>query len=62
MLTNIRESQKFEDDTESTLTEAFDSFIQQFETQDGGVQPGTDAKENALEDEEQEQIVKQKRG
>ena len=35
VLTNIRESQKFEDDTESTLTEAFDSFIQQFETSRG---------------------------
>ena len=62
VLTNIRESQKFEDDTESTLTEAFDSFIQQFETHEGGVQPGTDPQEGALEDEEQEQIVKQKRG
>jgi F-type H+/Na+-transporting ATPase subunit alpha len=62
VLTNIRESQKFEDDTESTLTEAFDSFIQQFETHEGGVQPGTDPHEDALEDEEQEQIVKQKRG
>ena len=62
VLDAIRESQKFEDDTESTLTEAYDSFIQQFETHEGGVQPGTDPKEDALQDEEQEQIVKQKRG
>ena len=56
---------KFEDDTESSLTEAYDSFLDQFETSEGGsIHVGDQVKEEALEDDEleQEQIVKQKRG
>ncbi|NGN92082.1 F0F1 ATP synthase subunit alpha [Nocardioides sp. KC13] len=63
-LAAIRESLKFEDSTESALSGAYDSFLDQFETSEGAsVKPGS-AKEEALADEdvEQEQIVKQKRG
>lgn len=63
ILAGIRESQKFED--EDGLASAYDSFLDQFETSDGGsIKPGSEAKEEALEDDEleQEQIVKQKRG
>ncbi|MFE6647799.1 F0F1 ATP synthase subunit alpha [Nocardioides sp. NPDC057772] len=63
-LAAIRESLKFEDSTESALSGAYDSFLNQFETSEGtSVKPGS-AKEEALADEdvEQEQIVKQKRG
>ncbi|MDQ3486054.1 MAG: F0F1 ATP synthase subunit alpha [Actinomycetota bacterium] len=62
ILSGIRESQKFED--EDGLISAYDSFLDQFETSEGGsVKPGHEEHE-ALEDEdvEQEQIVKQKRG
>ncbi|MFL6107405.1 MAG: F0F1 ATP synthase subunit alpha, partial [Marmoricola sp.] len=63
VLSAIRESQKFEDDTESSLADAYDSFTEQFETSDGGsIKAGTGDREEALEDEGQEQIVKQKRG
>ena len=65
ILAAIRESQKFEDDTESSLSDAYDSFLPQFETSEGGsITAGNEAKEEALEDDElgQEQIVKQKRG
>ncbi|GGR66196.1 F-type H+-transporting ATPase subunit alpha [Nocardioides luteus] len=64
ILSAIRESLKFEDSTETALGEAYDSFLDQFETSEGAsVKPGS-AKEEALADEdvEQEQIVKQKRG
>ncbi|WP_445258009.1 F0F1 ATP synthase subunit alpha [Nocardioides aurantiacus] len=62
ILSGIRESRKFED--EDGLKSAYDSFLDQFETSDGGsVKPGKEADAEALEDEdvEQEQIVKQKR-
>ncbi|WP_166140552.1 F0F1 ATP synthase subunit alpha [Nocardioides ochotonae] len=62
ILSAIRETQKFED--EAGLTAAYDDFLHQFETSDGGsVKPGSE-KAEALEDDalEQEQIVKQKRG
>jgi F-type H+-transporting ATPase subunit alpha len=63
ILATIRETQKFEDDTDTSLTEAYDSFLDQFETADGGsIKAGSGDKEEALEDEDQEQIVKQKRG
>ena len=65
VLSGIRESLKFEDVTESSLSDAYDSFLDQFETSDGGsIKVGHEAKAEALEDEdvEQEQIVKQKRG
>ena len=64
ILTTIRETLKFEDDTESSLADAYDSFLDQFETSEGGsIKAGNEAKEEALEDDEleQEQIVKQKR-
>ncbi|WP_299051461.1 F0F1 ATP synthase subunit alpha [uncultured Nocardioides sp.] len=64
VLSAIRESLKFEDDTESSLSDAYDSFLDQFETFDGSsIKPGKESHE-ALDDEdiEQEQIVKQKRG
>ncbi|WP_243058239.1 F0F1 ATP synthase subunit alpha [Nocardioides sp. SR21] len=61
ILGGIRETQKFED--EESLVAAYDSFLDQFETSDGGsIKVGHEAPVEALEDEEQEQIVKQKRG
>lgn len=61
ILGGIRETQKFED--EESLEAAYDSFLDQFETSDGGsIKVGHEAPVEALEDEEQEQIVKQKRG
>ena len=53
----------FED--EDGLESAYDSFLDQFETSDGGsVKIGHEADAEAMEDDElgQEQIVKQKRG
>jgi F-type H+-transporting ATPase subunit alpha len=64
ILSAIRESLKFEDETESSLSDAYDSFLDQFETSEGGsIKVGNEAKAEALSDEdvEQEQIVKQKR-
>ncbi len=64
ILSAIRESLKFED--EEGTAEAYDSFLDQFETSEGDSikKPGNEPKAEALEDEdvEQEQIVKQKRG
>ena len=54
----------FTDDTASALEDAYDSFLDQFETSEGeSIKAGKEEHE-ALEDEdvEQEQIVKQKRG
>ncbi|MCD4526201.1 F0F1 ATP synthase subunit alpha [Nocardioides sp. cx-173] len=63
ILAAIRESLKFEDDTESSLSDAYDSFLNEFETSEGGsIKVGNEAPAEALEDEDQEQIVKQKRG
>ncbi|MEI5674648.1 MULTISPECIES: F0F1 ATP synthase subunit alpha [unclassified Nocardioides] len=65
ILSAIRESLKFDDDTASSLEDAYTSFLDQFETSDGGsIKVGHEAQAEALEDEEleQEQIVKQKRG
>ncbi len=65
ILSAIRETQKFEDDTASSLEGAYDSFLDQFETSEGGsIKVGHEPEAEALEDEdvEQEQIVKQKRG
>ncbi len=65
ILSAIRETQKFEDDTASSLEGAYDSFLDQFETSEGGsIKVGHEPQAEALEDEdvEQEQIVKQKRG
>ncbi len=62
ILTGIRESQKFED--EDGVKSAYDSFLDQFETSDGGSLKAGREEHEALEDEdvEQEQITKQKRG
>jgi F-type H+-transporting ATPase subunit alpha len=65
ILSAIRESLQFDDDTESSVAEAYDSFLEQFETSEGGsIRVGEQVHEEAMEDDEleQEQIVKQKRG
>jgi F-type H+/Na+-transporting ATPase subunit alpha len=63
LLAAIRESQKFED--EEGVAAAYDSFLEQFETSEGGsIKVGHEPEAEALEDDEleQEKIVKQKRG
>ncbi|WP_122818184.1 F0F1 ATP synthase subunit alpha [Nocardioides pantholopis] len=65
ILSAIRESLKFEDETATAVAGAYDSFLDQFETSEGGsIKVGREAQAEALADEdvEQEQIVKQKRG
>jgi F-type H+-transporting ATPase subunit alpha len=64
ILSGIRESAKFDDDTASALESAYESFLEQFETSEGGRITAGREEFEALDDEdvEQEQIVKQKRG
>lgn len=64
ILAGIRETLKFEDSTESQMEDAYNSFLDQFETSDGQSIKAGKEEHVALEDEdvEQEQIVKQKRG
>jgi F-type H+/Na+-transporting ATPase subunit alpha len=65
VLDGIRESRNFDDGTDEKLGEAYDSFLDQFETSEGqSIKPGTEAKADPVTDDEleQEQIVKQKRG
>ncbi|GAC1530519.1 MAG: F0F1 ATP synthase subunit alpha [Marmoricola sp.] len=65
ILSTIRESTKFEDDTEAALAAAYDSFLDQFETSDGhSVKPAAAEPVDPTTDAElgQETIVKQKRG
>ncbi|WP_310962666.1 F0F1 ATP synthase subunit alpha [Nocardioides terrisoli] len=65
VLDTIRESQKFEDDTEKSVEQAYDTFLDQFETSEGhSIKAGTEAAVDPVADDElgQEQIVKQKRG
>jgi F-type H+/Na+-transporting ATPase subunit alpha len=64
ILDTIRETNDFSDDTEHALVGAYDSFLDQFETSEGGSIKAGKEQHEALEDEdvEQEQIVKQKRG
>jgi F-type H+-transporting ATPase subunit alpha len=65
ILGGIRESQKFDDDAASELESAYNSFLDQFETSEGGsIKVGHEPEADALPDDEleQEQIVKQKRG
>ena len=64
VLDAIRESGKFEEETESALESAYDSFVDQFETSGGESIKAGKEEFDALEDEdvEQEKIVKQKRG
>jgi F-type H+-transporting ATPase subunit alpha len=63
IMEGIRESGKFDDDTDSALADAYDAFLKQFETSDGQtIKPGhEEAEALADEDVEQEQIVRQKR-
>jgi F-type H+/Na+-transporting ATPase subunit alpha len=64
VLSTIRETNDFSDDTETALEDAYNSFLDQFETSEGqSIKAGKETHE-ALEDEdvEQEQIVRQKRG
>jgi F-type H+-transporting ATPase subunit alpha len=64
ILNTIAETNNFTDDTESSLEDAYDTFLDQFETSDGqSVKAGKEEHEALPEEElEQEQIVKQKRG
>ena len=64
VLNTIRETNKFDDDTASALESAYTSFLEQFETSEGGRITVGREEFDALDDEdvEQEQIVKQKRG
>ena len=64
ILDTIRETNDFTDDTASSLEDAYNSFLDQFETSEGGSIKAGKEEHEALEDEdvEQEQIVKQKRG
>ena len=63
-LDTIRETNDFSDDTEHALEGAYNSFLDQFETSEGGSIKAGKEEHEALpeEDVEQEQIVKQKRG
>ena len=64
ILQTIRETKEFPDETEAATKDAYDSFLDQFETSEGGsLKPGREEHE-ALDDGdvEQEKIVKQKRG
>jgi F-type H+-transporting ATPase subunit alpha len=64
ILESIASTQKFEDETESTLEKAYDDFLDQFETGEGGsISAGHEEHEKIDEEDiDQEQIVKQKKG
>ncbi len=64
LLDAIASSQKFEDETESGLEKAYDDFLDQFETSEGGSIKAGHEEHEAIDDEDidQEQIVKQKKG
>jgi F-type H+-transporting ATPase subunit alpha len=65
LLDGIRESTQFDDDAQQQTEQAYENFIDQFETSEGGsIKVGHEPEAEALPDEEleQEQIVKQKRG
>jgi len=65
ILDGIRESGTFDDDTETALVDAYDKFVEQFETSEGeSIKIGKEAEVDPLGDEdvEQEQIVRQRRG
>ncbi len=63
ILETIGESLKFEDETEKSAAQAYDDFLDQFETSEGGSVKAGHEEHDALEDEDvdQEQIVKQKK-
>ena len=64
ILETIGDTLKFEDETENSVESAYDDFLDQFETSEGGSIKAGHEEHEALEDDdvEQEQIVKQKRG
>jgi F-type H+-transporting ATPase subunit alpha len=63
VLSNIRETKQFDDDTASALVSAITEFKQSFQTSDGKLLAGHEEHRAMAEDEvEQEQIVRQKRG
>ncbi len=64
VLETIADTMKFEDETEETVAGAYDDFLDQFETSEGGSIKAGHEEHEALEDEDidQEQIVKQKKG
>ncbi|HVH94993.1 MAG TPA: F0F1 ATP synthase subunit alpha [Nocardioidaceae bacterium] len=64
IMSTIRETNDFSDDTASSLEDAYNTFLDQFETSEGeSIKPGKEEHEAlADEDVEQEKIVKQKRG
>jgi len=65
ILDGIRESGMFDDDTETAVVDAYDRFVEQFETSEGeSIKVGKEADVDPLGDEdvEQEQIVRQRRG
>ena len=63
VLETIGETMKFEDETEKSVESAYDDFLDQFETSEGGSIKAGHEEHEALEDEDidQEQIVKQKK-
>jgi F-type H+-transporting ATPase subunit alpha len=63
ILETIGETLKFEDETENSVESAYDDFLDQFETSEGGSIKAGHEEHEALEDEDidQEQIVKQKK-
>jgi F-type H+-transporting ATPase subunit alpha len=65
ILQGIRESGTFDDDTDTALSDAYENFLQQFETSEGtSIKVGNEPEVEALGDEdvEQEKIVRQRRG
>jgi len=65
ILNGIRESGTFDDDTDTALSDAYDKFVEHFETSEGqSIKVGKEPEVEALGDEdvEQEQIVRQRRG
>ena len=63
VLETIADTMKFEDETEKSVVSAYDDFLDQFETSEGGSIKAGHEEHEALEDEDidQEQIVKQKK-
>jgi F-type H+-transporting ATPase subunit alpha len=63
ILETIGDTLKFEDETENSVESAYDDFLDQFETSEGGSIKAGHEEHEALEDEDidQEQIVKQKK-
>jgi len=63
ILETIADTMKFEDETENSVESAYDDFLDQFETSEGGSIKAGHEEHEALEDEDidQEQIVKQKK-